>query len=144
MATANQARTHPTVMKALEESWRRASLSRTSKSSSSPIASLRNSVFVAENTEFVKFKFLNTLPYIDKDYYYSKRNLVALHADGTLGVYSLNTGKLLQKFDLDTEVKKLNQTNFEPSEISWSHDVLDFSAGNEEGQPDGNILKISI
>ena len=80
----------------------------------------------ANNTEFVKFKFMTTPLFVDKYYNYNTKVMVAIHSDGTLGTYSINTGKLVDLFDLNQSIAEIKGYNITQKNIDWTTDVVEF------------------
>ena len=82
--------------------------------------------FEAKNTSFVKFKFLTTPHFVDKDNDYVTKVVIAIHSDGSLGVYSTNTGKMLNQFDLNQKINEIADYIIPTTSINWSKDIIEF------------------
>lgn len=86
---------------------------------------VEKTVIEANNTDFVKFRFMNTPGFVDKNFEYNSKVMVAVQSDGTLGVYSLNTGSLVCQFDLDQLVAEVADSNIVRRAVDWANDVVE-------------------
>lgn len=82
----------------------------------------------SNNTDFVKFRFLNTPLFVDKDNDFVTKVIVAIHTDGSMGVYSTNTGKMLNQFNLNQKISEIKDSNIVSSNINWENDIVEFLA----------------
>ena len=82
----------------------------------------------SNNTDFVKFRFLNTPLFVDKDNDFVTKVIVAIHTDGSMGVYSTNTGKMLNQFNLNQKISEIKDSNILSSNINWENDIVEFLA----------------
>jgi hypothetical protein len=82
---------------------------------------VEKSVFEAHNTTFIKFDYLKTPQFVDEEKDYTTKVLIALLGDGSMGIYSLNSGNLLTRFDVNQVLNETNQdTEKEFVPVNWS------------------------
>lgn len=99
-------------------------------------------IITANNTDLVKFKFLNTPLFVDKDNDYNTKVVVAIHSDGSLGVYSTNTGKMLNQFDLNQKIDQIKDSNIMKADTNWEADIVDFLTETHDEKMRTSILTV--
>ena len=69
---------------------------------------------------------MKTPLFVDKYYDDNAKVMVAIHSDGTLRIYSINTRKLVDLFDLNESIAEIKDYNITQQNIDWTTDVVEF------------------
>lgn len=87
-------------------------------------------VFITpNNTEFIKFDFLQIPNYVNLEGETTTKHVLGLLSDGTIGVYSMSSGNLLQQIDLSSYNGTIQNLDITFTD-NWVSDVVDFKPIN--------------
>ena len=84
---------------------------------------VEKNIFEVKNTTFVKYEYLDTPYFIDSQKDETTKVLVALLENGILGIFSLNSGTLMNQYNI-SEIRENNSEVFLPH--NWLNEVEGF------------------
>mmetsp|Transcript_22039 Transcript_22039/g.21783 ORF Transcript_22039/g.21783 Transcript_22039/m.21783 type:complete len:411 (-) Transcript_22039:747-1979(-) len=90
---------------------------------------VEKNIFELQNSSFVKYAFLDTPAYVDLFRDYTEKVLIGLLNDGNLAIFSLNSGVVVNSYNL-TSI--LSQDPSVPIPQSWEAEVQNFLTSSYE------------
>ena len=86
---------------------------------------IEKNIFKAENSSFIKFDYLKTPPHVDQQKDFTTKVLLTLLENGSLAIYSLNSGAIMSQFQW-TDILNTNEDAQVPTPIDWKNDIEGF------------------